>query len=76
LSVLVREAVWLHNILAYLFGHVLYSIVIHFDNHSYVNLSKNLVFHDKLKHIEVKYHYIPDVVERKEVLVSYLPTYE
>jgi hypothetical protein len=32
LSVAVREAVWLHNLLAYLFGHMLDSIVIHCDN--------------------------------------------
>jgi hypothetical protein len=27
-----------------------------------------------LKHIEIKYHYILDMVQRKEVLVQYLPT--
>jgi hypothetical protein len=58
LSVAVHEAVWLHNILADLFGHVLDSTVIHCDNQSYVKLSENPVFHDKSKHIEIKYHYI------------------
>ena len=35
---------------------------IHCDNHSCVKLSENPVFHDKSKHIEIKYHYIRDMV--------------
>ena len=34
------------------------------------------VFHDKLKHIEIKYHYIRDMVQRKAVHVQYLSTHE
>ena len=43
----------------------------HFDNQSYVNLSKNPLFHDKSKHIEIKYHYIRDMVERGAVKLQY-----
>jgi hypothetical protein len=41
-----------------------------------VKLSENPVFHNKSKHIEIKYHYIKDMVQRKEVHVQYLPTHE
>jgi hypothetical protein len=58
LSVAVCEAVWLHKLLADLFGHVLDSTIIHCDNQSCVKISENPVFHDKSKHIEIKYHYI------------------
>ena len=34
------------------------------DNQSCVKLFDNLVFHDKLNHIEIKYHYIRDMVQR------------
>jgi hypothetical protein len=74
--VAIREVVWLRKILADLFGHVLDSTVIHCDNQSYVKLSENPVFHDKSKHIEIKYHYIRDMVQRKAILVKYLPTDE
>ena len=32
-----------------------------------VKLSENPVFHDKSKHIEIKYHYIRDMVQRGAV---------
>jgi hypothetical protein len=67
---------WLHKLLADLFGHEMDSTIIHCDNQSHLNLSEKHVFHDKLKHIEIKYHYIRDMVERKEVHVQYLCTHE
>jgi hypothetical protein len=76
LCVAVRKVVWLHKLLADLFGHEMDSTVIHCDNQSCVKLSENLVFHDKSKHIEIKYHYIRDMVQRKEVHVQYLSTHE
>ena len=37
-----------------------------------MNLSENPVFHDKLKHIEIKYHYIRDMVQRGAVKPQYV----
>jgi hypothetical protein len=69
----VREVVWLHKILADLSKHVLDSTIILYGNQSCVNISDNPMFHDKSNHIEIKYHFIRDMVQRKEVLVQYLP---
>jgi hypothetical protein len=41
-----------------------------------VKLSENHVFHDKSKHIEIKYHYIRDMVQRKTIHVQHLSTHE
>jgi hypothetical protein len=76
LCVAVREVVWLCKLLADLFGHEMDSTIIHYDNQSCVNLSENHVFHDKLKHVEIKYHYIRDMVQRKAIHVQYLSTHE
>jgi hypothetical protein len=76
LSVAVREAVWLRKLLTYLFDHEMDPTIIHCDNQSCVNLSKNLLFHNRSKHIEIKYHYIRDMVQRKAVHVQYLPAHE
>ena len=55
------EAVWLRKLLPDLFDLQLDATCIYCDNNC-VNLSENPVFHDKSKHIEIKYHYIRDMV--------------
>ena len=37
-----------------------------------MKLSKNPMFHDKSKHIEIKYHYIRDMVQRGAVKLQYV----
>ena len=59
-----HEAVWLRKLLAGLFDLELEPTLIHCDNQSYVRLSENHLFHDKSKHIEIKYHYMRHGVER------------
>ena len=34
--------------------------MIHYNNQSYLKLSKNPMFHERSKHIEIKYHFIKD----------------
>ena len=41
-----------------------------------MNLSENMVFHDELKHIEIKFHYIRDMVQRGVVKLQYVATNE
>jgi hypothetical protein len=76
LSVAFREAVWLHKLLTNFFDHEMDPTTIHCDNQSCVNLSENLMFHVRSKHIEIKYHYIRGMVQRKTIHVQYLPTHE
>ena len=56
------EVVWLRKPLSDLFDLQMDATFIHCDNESCVKFSENLVFHDKSKHIEIKYHYIRDMV--------------
>ena len=56
------EVVWIRKILYDLFDLQLDATCIHCDNQSCVKLSENPVFHDKSKHIDIKYHYIRDMV--------------
>ena len=37
------------------------------DSQSAIALAKNLVFHSKMKHIEVRYHFIWDVLIDKQI---------
>ena len=59
------EAVWIRKLISDLFDLQLDATCIYCDNQSCVKLSENPVFHDKLKHIKIKYHYIRDMVPQR-----------
>ena len=67
-----REVVWMRKILSNLFDLQMESTCIHCDNHSCVKFLENRVFHDKSKHIKIKYHYIRDMVKRGAVKLEYV----
>ena len=67
------EAIWMRKILVRLFGSHLDPTVIYCDNQSCIKLSVNLVFHDISKHIDIRYHHVRDCVQRKIMLLSYIP---
>ena len=56
------EVVWMWKLQYDLFDLQLDATCIHCDNLSCMKLLENPVFHDKSKHIEIKYHYIKDMV--------------
>jgi hypothetical protein len=70
------EAIWLRKMLVGLFGQEMSPTVIHCDNQSCIKLSENLVFHDRSKHIEIRYHFIHDWVQRGVVQLQYISTYD
>ena len=37
-------------------------------------MSMNLVFHDNMKHIEIRYHYICDMVQKGAIELQYVST--
>ena len=49
-------------------------MVVYCDNSSVIDTSKNPVQHSKMKHTEIIYHFIRDLVERKIVSLEYIPT--
>ena len=50
------------------------TMVVYCDNSSTINISKNSVQYSKTKHINIRYHFIRDLVERKIVAFEYIPT--
>ena len=68
------EAIWMRKILVGLFGSHLDPTVIYCDNQSCIKISVNLVFHDRSKNIDIRYHHIRDCVQRRIMLLSYIPT--
>ena len=68
------EAIWMRKILVGLFGFHLEPTVIYCDKQSCIKLSDNPVFHDRSKHIDMRYHHIRDCVQRRIMMLSYIPT--
>ncbi|XP_066333339.1 secreted RxLR effector protein 161-like [Miscanthus floridulus] len=61
------QGVWLARLLAELKGEKTDTINLKIDNQSAIVLSKNPVFHDRGKHIDIRYHYISECVEENRV---------
>ena len=51
-------------------------IVMFCDNTSAINISKNLVMHSKTKHIAIKYHFVRELLQDKEIRLEYVHTNE
>ena len=47
-------------------------VVIFYDNTSAINILKNLVKHTKTKYITMKYHFLRELVQYKEVRLEYI----
>eukprot|EP00253_Pinus_taeda_P012128 PITA_12128 len=67
------EAIWMRKILVRLFRSHLEPTVIYCDNQSCIKLSANRVFHNRSKHINIRYHHFRDCVQRRIMLLSYIP---
>ncbi|OUC41952.1 hypothetical protein D917_10565 [Trichinella nativa] len=50
------------------------SVVLQSDNQSALKLARNPAFHAGTKHIDIRYHFIREAAERKDVELRYLPT--
>ena len=46
------------------------------DSQSAIHLSKNPMFHSRSKHIDLRYHWIRDVLENKELALEKIHTSE
>ena len=66
------EAIWLRKLLTGLFDLEMEATVILCDNQSCIKMTENPMFHDKSKHIEIRYHYILDMVQRGSIKLQYV----
>jgi hypothetical protein len=42
------------------------------DNQRYIKMTENPIFHDRSRHIEIRYHYIHDMVQRGALKLQYI----
>jgi len=59
-----RQVVWMHTLLGEL-GYHLKPVPIYVDNQGSIFIASNPVTEKRSKHIDIRFHYIREVVERK-----------
>nr|GEY45923.1 retrovirus-related Pol polyprotein from transposon TNT 1-94 [Tanacetum cinerariifolium] len=64
----VKEAIWLKGLLKEV-GVELNTMAVNCDNHGAIHLSQNHVSYERTKHVNVRYHFIREVLEAKTVKV-------
>nr|GEU65179.1 retrovirus-related Pol polyprotein from transposon TNT 1-94 [Tanacetum cinerariifolium] len=69
----VKEAIWLKGLLEELCVE-LNTAAVNCDNQGAIHLSRNHVFHERTKHISVRYHFIREVLKTKTVKVMKMGT--
>eukprot|EP00253_Pinus_taeda_P002368 PITA_02368 len=67
------EAIWLRKLLVNLFKRRMEATRIFCDNQSCIKLSKNPIFHDHSKHIDIWCHFIRDYVQHGAIQLEYTP---
>ncbi|GKB57704.1 ribonuclease H-like domain, reverse transcriptase, RNA-dependent DNA polymerase [Tanacetum coccineum] len=67
-----NTALWLKRLLSKLTHSQEEKVTIQVDNKSAIALMKNPVFHGRSKHIDTKYHFIRECIEREDIQVKFV----
>ena len=73
LGITCQEGVWLKQLCQEIFMALNKSIHIFLDNTGAVALSKNPVFHSRSKHIDIRWHFIRDLIQSGSIRSSHIP---
>lgn len=73
-TVAAMQALWLRSLLSELTSTQKKVVTMYVDNNSAIALMKNPVFHGRSKHIDTKYHFIRECIERGQIEVKRVST--
>ena len=76
LSEAAKESVWLRRLLLEVVPDRNQPLPLMCDNISAIELSRSPIFHRRTKHIQVRFHFIREQQESKEIDVKYVSTDE
>ena len=54
------------------YGIVQNTLIVYCDTTSAINISKNLVQHSRTKHIDIRHHFIRELVENKSIIIEHV----
>jgi hypothetical protein len=69
-----KESIWLRHLKGDLSSSITMATTLFCDNQAAIRLAKADNYHARTKHIDIRFHFIHDVVERGEISLAYCPT--
>ena len=76
LSSAAQECVWMRRLITELGNPPRGPTTILEDNQSSIAMARNLQFHGRAKHIDIKHHFVREQVSRGTIKLKYCPTHE
>ena len=73
-STAATQALWLSRLLAELLGRHVEVVELKVESKSALALAKNPVFHERSKHVRIKYHFIRSCLEDGSIKAEHIPT--
>jgi hypothetical protein len=70
----VKEAIYLQRLLQELGADEMIGSVVFCDNKGSLRLAENPTFHARSKHIDIRHHFVRDVLRTKRVTLEHVPT--
>jgi hypothetical protein len=70
----VTQAIWMAQLLGELLGREPEVVELKVDSKSALTLARNLVFHERSKHIDLRYHFIQKYLAEETVSTTYINT--
>ncbi|KAL8154556.1 hypothetical protein AgCh_000066 [Apium graveolens] len=69
------QSIWLRGLLKEISGQQIGSIILYINNKSAIELMKDRVLHGRSKHIDMRFYFIRECIERGELVVQYVGTH-
>ena len=70
----VKEVKWMSQLLTEMNVNVKMPISIYTDNQAAIKIAQHDIEHDRTKHIDIKYHFIRDEINNKQVAINWIRT--
>ena len=67
------QLIWMKQLLAN-YGFARRKMIVYYDNTSAINILKNPVQHSHTKHIDIRHHFVRDLVETQVLSLQFIPT--
>lgn len=69
-----KEVLWLQSLLSDLECKITSPTTLYVDNQSAIKIAKNPEFHKRTKHIDIRLHFVREVIENKKIYLCYVDT--